>query len=45
MLMVKERWTSRGKNNRLGSPPQAASVAIAEVLDAIGVTCPECPPS
>jgi hypothetical protein len=24
--------------------PQAAAVAIAEVLDSIGDTCPECPP-
>lgn len=27
-----------------GVSPQAAAVAIAEVLDAIGDTCPECPP-
>jgi hypothetical protein len=24
--------------------PQAAAVAVAEVLDSIGDTCPECPP-
>ena len=27
-----------------GVSPQAAAVAIAEVLDSIGATCPECPP-
>ena len=27
-----------------GLSPQAAAVAIAEVLDSIGDTCPECPP-
>jgi hypothetical protein len=27
-----------------GVSPQAAAVAIAEVLDSIGDTCPECPP-
>ena len=27
-----------------GVSPQAAAVAIAEVLDTIGDTCPECPP-
>jgi hypothetical protein len=27
-----------------GISPQAAAVAIAEVLDSIGDTCPECPP-
>jgi hypothetical protein len=27
-----------------GASPQAASVAIAEVLESIGDTCPECPP-
>jgi hypothetical protein len=27
-----------------GISPQAAAVAVAEVLDAIGDTCPECPP-
>lgn len=27
-----------------GLSTQAASVAIAEVLDSIGDTCPECPP-
>jgi hypothetical protein len=27
-----------------GVSSQAASVAIAEVLDSIGDTCPECPP-
>jgi hypothetical protein len=27
-----------------GVSPQAAAVAIAEVLDSIGNTCPECPP-
>jgi hypothetical protein len=26
-----------------GVSPQAAAVAIAEVLDSIGDTCPECP--
>jgi hypothetical protein len=25
--------------------PEAAAIAIAEVLDSIGDTCPECPPS
>jgi hypothetical protein len=28
-----------------GISPQAAAVAIAEVLDSIGDSCPECPPS
>jgi hypothetical protein len=28
-----------------GVSPQAAAVAIAEVLDGIGDSCPECPPS
>jgi hypothetical protein len=28
----------------LGVSPQAAAAAIAEVLDSIGDTCPECPP-
>jgi hypothetical protein len=28
-----------------GVSPQAATVAIAEVLDSIGDSCPECPPS
>jgi hypothetical protein len=28
-----------------GVSPQAAAVAIAEVLDSIGDSCPECPPS
>jgi hypothetical protein len=28
----------------LGISPQAACVAVAEVLDSIGDTCPECPP-
>ena len=27
-----------------GVSPQSAAVAIAEVLDSIGDTCPECPP-
>ena len=27
-----------------GVSPQAAAVAVAEVLDSIGDTCPECPP-
>ena len=27
-----------------GVSPQAAAVAIAEVLDSIGDACPECPP-
>jgi hypothetical protein len=27
-----------------GVSPQLAAVAIAEVLDSIGDTCPECPP-
>ena len=27
-----------------GVPPQAAAVAIAEVLESIGDTCPGCPP-
>jgi hypothetical protein len=27
-----------------GVSPQAAAVAIVEVLDSIGDTCPECPP-
>jgi hypothetical protein len=27
-----------------GVSPQAAAVAIAEVLDSIGDTCPQCPP-
>ena len=27
-----------------GVSPKAAAVAIAEVLDSIGDTCPECPP-
>ncbi len=27
-----------------GVSPEAAAVAIAEVLDGIGDTCPECPP-
>jgi hypothetical protein len=27
-----------------GVSPQAAAAAIAEVLDSIGDTCPECPP-
>jgi hypothetical protein len=27
-----------------GVSPRAAGVAIAEMLDAIGDTCPECPP-
>ncbi len=27
-----------------GLSPQAAAVALAEVLDSIGDTCPECPP-
>lgn len=27
-----------------GISPQAAAVAVAEVLDSIGDTCPECPP-
>lgn len=26
-------------------PPQAAVVALIEVLDSIGDTCPECPPA
>jgi hypothetical protein len=28
-----------------GAPPEAAVRAIAEVLDSIGDTCAECPPS
>jgi hypothetical protein len=28
-----------------GVSPQTAAVAIAEVLDSIGDSCPECPPS
>jgi hypothetical protein len=28
-----------------GVSPEAAAVAIAEVLDAIGDTCPECQPN
>jgi hypothetical protein len=28
-----------------GVSPQAAAVAVAEVLDSIGDSCPECPPS
>jgi hypothetical protein len=28
----------------VGVSAQAAAVAIAEVLDGIGDTCPECPP-
>jgi hypothetical protein len=28
-----------------GVSPRAAAVAIAEVLDGIGDSCPECPPS
>ncbi|MGY4169904.1 hypothetical protein [Bradyrhizobium sp. USDA 4529] len=28
-----------------GVSPEAARVAIAEVLDSIGDTCPECPPA
>jgi hypothetical protein len=27
-----------------GISPQAAAVAVAEVFDSIGDTCPECPP-
>jgi hypothetical protein len=27
-----------------GVSPHAAAIAILEVLDSIGVTCPECPP-
>ena len=27
-----------------GVSPEAAAVAIAEILDSIGDTCPECPP-
>jgi hypothetical protein len=27
-----------------GISPQAAAVAVAEVLESIGDTCPECPP-
>jgi hypothetical protein len=27
-----------------GVSPQAAAVAVAEMLDSIGDTCPECPP-
>jgi hypothetical protein len=27
-----------------GVSPQAAAVAVLEVLDSIGDTCPECPP-
>ncbi|MBV8927203.1 MAG: hypothetical protein JOZ74_17710 [Bradyrhizobium sp.] len=27
-----------------GVSPQAAAIAIAEVLDSVGDTCPECPP-
>jgi hypothetical protein len=27
-----------------GVSPQAAAVAVAELLDSIGDTCPECPP-
>jgi hypothetical protein len=27
-----------------GVPPAAAAIAIAEMLDGIGDTCPECPP-
>jgi hypothetical protein len=28
-----------------GVSPQTAAVAVAEVLDSIGDSCPECPPS
>jgi len=28
-----------------GASPEAAAVAIAEVLDSIGDTCPKCPPA
>ncbi len=28
-----------------GVSPQAAAVAVVEVLDSIGDTCPECPPN
>ena len=28
----------------LGVSPQAAAVAIAEALDSVGDSCPECPP-
>lgn len=31
-------------NRPFGVSPQAAAGAIAEVLDSIGDTCPECPP-
>ena len=32
------------ENPPSGVSPQAAAVAVAEVLDSIGDTCPECPP-
>jgi hypothetical protein len=28
----------------LGAAPEAAAAAIAEILESIGDTCPECPP-
>jgi hypothetical protein len=33
-----------GEDPPPGVSPEAAVVAIAEVLDSIGDTCPECPP-
>jgi hypothetical protein len=33
------------ENPPSGVSPQAAAVAIIEVLDSIGDTCPECPPA
>ena len=43
---ARQRAFDIAREERLpGVSPQAAAVAIAEVLDSIGDSCPECPPS
>jgi hypothetical protein len=43
---ARQRAFDIAREERLpGVSPQAAAVAIAEVLDSVGDSCPECPPS
>jgi hypothetical protein len=44
--LARERACDTARQNPPpGFSPHAAAVAIAEVLDGIGDTCPECPPA
>ena len=40
---ARERAFDTRRNPPRGVSPEAAAVAIAEVLDGVGDTCPECP--